>query len=84
VIVSAFGRYRFVYDLAADDFAALRARMAKQWEPYRLLNGVVRVRSVFKYGAENGLIERAVRFCSEFKVPDRSAIRLTGPRAVRR
>jgi hypothetical protein len=75
LIVEAFGANRLVDDLAADDFAALRARMAKRWGPYRLVNGVVRVRSVFKFGTDNGLIEKAVRYGSEFKAPDKSVIR---------
>jgi integrase len=75
LIVSAFGANRTVDDLAADDFEALRSRMAKRWGPVRLANAVTRVKSVFKYGTDNGLIEKAVRYGSEFKKPDKAVIR---------
>ena len=60
---------------AADDFEALRRRMAKRWGPVRLGNAITRVKSVFKYGTDNGLIERAVRYGSEFRKPDKSVLR---------
>src|ERR1700722_16852729 len=50
LLVSAFGKDRLVDDLAADDFEALRAEMAKRWGPVRLGNAITRVKSVFKYG----------------------------------
>jgi integrase len=75
LLVSSFGANRLVDDLAADDFEALRAQMAKAGGPVRLANGVTRVRSVFKYGTDNGLVERAVRFGPEFKKPDKAVLR---------
>jgi integrase len=75
LIVSAFGANRLVDDLAADDFATLRATMAKNWGPVRLGNCITRVKSVFKYGNDNALIERAVRYGSEFAKPDKSVLR---------
>jgi integrase len=74
-LVESFGANRLVDDLAADDFEQLRSRMAKRWGPYRLVNAVTRVRSVFKYGTDNGIIEKAVRFGSEFKGPDKPVLR---------
>jgi integrase len=75
LVVSAFGANRPVDDLAADDFGALRARMARRWGPHRMQSGVVRVRSVFKFGTDNGLIEKAVRYGSEFRVPGKTVMR---------
>jgi integrase len=75
LIVGAFGSKRLVDDLAADDFEALRADMAKRWGPVRLSNAITRVKSVFKYGVENGLVEKAVRFGSEFKKPGKAVLR---------
>jgi integrase len=75
LIVSMFGANRPVGDLAGDDFEELRAAMAKRWGPYRLTNAVVRVRSVFKYGTENGLIDKAVRFGTEFRGPGKAVVR---------
>ncbi|HJZ58449.1 MAG TPA: tyrosine-type recombinase/integrase [Gemmataceae bacterium] len=75
LLTEAFGVNRLVEDLAADDFAVLRATMAKTWGPVRLGNGITRVKSVFKYGTDNGLIERAVRYGSEFRKPDKAVLR---------
>lgn len=75
LIASHFGKGRLVEDLAADDFAQLRAAMAKKWGPVRLANAVTRVKSVFKYGTDNGLVERTVRYGSEFKKPEQSVLR---------
>jgi hypothetical protein len=42
-LVSTFGKTRFVDDLAADDFEALRADLAKQFGPVRLGNELIGV-----------------------------------------
>jgi integrase len=41
----------------------------------RLGNAITRVKSVFKYGADNGLIDKAIRYGGEFKKPDKSVLR---------
>ena len=74
-IVAAFGKRRRVDDLAADDFEAMRATAAKRWGPARLTNEITRVRCVFKFAVDNGLIERPVRFGSEFRKPSKSTMR---------
>ena len=75
LIVAAFGKVRLVDDLTAEDFEALRAQMADRWGPVRLGNGITRVKSVFKYGVDNGLLQRAPRFGSEFKKPGKAVLR---------
>jgi integrase len=75
LLISTFGKTRLVDDLAADDFEALRASMAERWGPVRLGNAITRVKSVFKYGSANGLIEKPVRFGGEFKKPDKAVLR---------
>ena len=75
LLVATFGANRLVDDLAADDFGALRDRMVKQWGPVRLANTITRAKSVFKFGTDNGLIERAVRYGSEFKKPSQAVLR---------
>jgi integrase len=75
-MVAAFGKARPMDDLTANDFAKYRAALAKQFGPVRVGNEVQKVRTVFKYGTENGLIEKAVRFGSEFKKPDKKVMRL--------
>jgi integrase len=75
LLVAALGKTRRVDDLAADDFEALRDAMAKRWGPVRLGNAITRIKSVFKYGTDNGLIEKAVRYGGEFKKPDKAVLR---------
>jgi integrase len=68
-LVATFSKTRRVDDLAADDFETLRDAMAKQWGPVRLGNEIQKVRTIFKYGFESGLIEKPVRYGSQFKKP---------------
>lgn len=75
MLVAAFGASRRVDDLAAHDFEELRARMSKRWGPVRLGNGITRVKSVFKYGLDNELLERTPCFGSEFRKPDKASLR---------
>ncbi len=74
-LVGHFGGNRLVDDLSAEDFGTLRAAMAKRWGPVRLTNCITRIRSVFKYGFENGHMERPVRYGSEFDKPSASTLR---------
>jgi len=74
-LVASFGKDRLVDDLAAEDFAAMRADIAKVWGPVRLGNAVQRVRTVFKYGYEAGLIDKPMRFGPEFKKPSKKVLR---------
>ncbi|HEX5269353.1 MAG TPA: tyrosine-type recombinase/integrase, partial [Gemmataceae bacterium] len=75
LLVSAFGRTRPVADLAADDFEKLRATMSERWGPVRLGNSITRVKSVFKYALDNGLIDKPVRYGGEFTKPDQAVLR---------
>jgi integrase len=74
--VSHLGKGRLVADLDPDDFARLRAVMAKKWGPVRLGNVIQRVRSVFKYGFDAGLVATPVRTGPSFKPPTRKMLRL--------
>src|SRR5262249_4171561 len=74
-IVAAFGSTRLVDDLAADDFEALRAQMAERWGPVRLGNAITRVKSVFKYAIDNGLIDKPIRCGGEFHKPEKAVLR---------
>ena len=75
LIEQAFGLDRFVDDLRVDDFQQLRSSMAKKWGPARLTNQIQRVRSVFKYAYENELINKPIRFGSEFRKPSAKTMR---------
>jgi integrase len=71
----AFGLTRLVVDLAAADFDALRASLARRMGLVPLGNEVQRVRSVFKYGFDAGLIDRPVRFGPGFRKPSKKVLR---------
>ncbi len=74
-LVKAFGLMRPVGDLIADDFRRLRASIAKRWGPIRLSNEIQRIRSIFKYGFEAGLLDKPVRFGPDFKKPSAKVLR---------
>jgi integrase len=74
-IGATFGLTRRVDDLAADDFEALRAALAKKWGPVALGNEIQRVRTVFKFGYDAGLIDRPVRYGPGFKRPSKKVLR---------
>jgi integrase len=83
-IATAFGRTRPVADLRPDDFADLRAAVAKKWGPVALGNEIQRVRTVFKHAYDATLIDAPVRFGPGFKKPSQKVLRLAraarGPR----
>jgi integrase len=74
-VVGEFGKERLVGDLAADDFEQLRASLAKTRGPVALSNEVQRVRCLFKYAFDAGLIDRPVRFGPLFRRPSRKTLR---------
>jgi integrase len=75
-VVAHTGKARVVSDLAPEDFAGLRDKMAKKWGPHRLKKSVQYVRSIFKHAYEAGLIDKPVRFGPGFKRPSAKTLRL--------
>jgi integrase len=75
-IVDAFGRNRFVDDLAVNDFESFRASMAKTRGPVALGNEIGRVRMVFKFGYDQALIDRPIRYGQSFNKPSRKVLRI--------
>lgn len=71
-LVETFGRDRPVLDLRPEDFEALYAKLAKKHGLTTLGREVTMVRSVFKYGVESDIIERAVKFGPKFKSPSKA------------
>jgi integrase len=74
-LLSLLGENRSVDNLASDDFEALRADIAKHCGPVRLGNEVQRVRTVFKYAYNAGLIDKPVRFGPGFVKPSKHVLR---------
>ena len=73
-IIQAFGKTRLVDDLASDDFEQLRATMSETMGPNFLKVEITRVKSVFKYAFDSGLLDRPVRYGPTFKVPSKRVL----------
>ena len=74
-IVGAFGRTTRVADLDAEDFRRLRTCMAKTLGPVGLGNEINRVRMVFKFAVDEGLIDKPIRYGQGFKRPSKRTLR---------
>ena len=74
-IVDNFGRQRSVVDLGPEDFAKLRSALASKMGPTALFNEIGRIRVVFKFGVDEGLIDRALRYGQGFARPSRKTLR---------
>lgn len=83
-LVAEFGKGRLVEGLTPVDFEQLRTALAKGRGPVSLRGDVLNIRSVFKYGYENGLIANPVRYGQGFKIPPKAVLRrarqANGPR----
>jgi integrase len=75
-LIEHFGKTRLVSDLAADDFAALRASIAKTRNLTTLGNEIQRCRAVFKHALEAGWINEPARYGKSFDKPTRKALRI--------
>jgi len=75
LVVDSFGADRFVDDLASDDFEALRKAIVKRCNSNTLGNEIQRIRTLFKYGYDAGLIDAPIRFGPTFKRPAKRIIR---------
>ncbi len=75
-IVGKFGAGRVVVDLTTEDFAALRASIAKTYGPVALGNEIQRCRVVFKFGIDEGLIDRPMRYGQLFKRSSKKVLRV--------
>jgi integrase len=76
LLIGHFGKSRLVADLDPEDFAALRNKMARKWGPATLGNVIQRMRVVFKFAWDSGLIDRPVSYGQGFKRPSRKVMRL--------
>jgi len=74
-LVAFLGKRRLVEDLAADDFEALRADVAKTCGLVRLGGEIQQTRMVFKYGFDADLIDKPVRYGQGFRRPRADVIR---------
>jgi integrase len=76
ILLQHLGKSRLVEDIDPEDFAALRKAMARKWGPVTLGNVIQRMRVMFKFAWDEGLISRPVRYGQSFKRPSRKVIRI--------
>jgi len=85
-LVKVFGRDRVVEDLRPDDFQALRSHLSKSYGPVAVGNEISMTRSIFRFGMESELVEKAIRFGPGFRKPSAKTLRLArasrGPRML--
>ncbi len=74
-LTAQFGKDRAVTDLDSADFEALRRTLSASLGPAALGVEIVRIRMVFRYGYESGLLERPVRFGPAFRRPSAKELR---------
>lgn len=83
-VLVVFGKSCPVVDLVADDFAKLRENIAGSYGLVRMGNEIQRVRSVFKFAYDEGLIDRPIRYGQGFNKPNRRAMREAANRRASR
>lgn len=76
LVLKHFGKTRRISDLDPDDFDKLRKSMAKRWGPVTLGNTIQRIRVLFKFAFDDGLLDRPVRYGQSFARPSRKTIRV--------
>lgn len=74
-VIKQFGKERLVEDLGPNDFQRLRTTMAKSLGPVGLHNEIGRVRMIFKFALDQGLIPQPVLYGQGFKRPTRKDLR---------
>ena len=77
-IVAFFGKNRRVNDLRPSDFSSLRADLAKTWGPVRLTVEIVRVKAVFRWGADEDVIEHRPKWGKSFRGPAKRVLPANG------
>jgi integrase len=80
-VIVTLGKNRPLTDLGGDDFDHLRRCLAKTRGPVALGNEINRVRILFKFGYDAGLIDRPIRYGASFKRPAKKVIRIARAKA---
>jgi integrase len=84
MIADAFGRGRLVTDLRPDDFRQLRNQLAQRRGPVALGIEIQRIRSVFLFAYNDGLVETPIRFGKGFDKPSAKTLRIERAKRGRR
>jgi integrase len=84
LVIEAFGCNRVVNDLRRADFEALKMRLPASWGLSRRSKTIQMVRCLFRYAVDEDLVDKAIKFGNQFKLPSKQAKRLHMARAVKR
>jgi integrase len=76
MLVAGLGKHKLVCTLDPQDFATLKAKLAKKNGPPRMCTIIQVIRCAFKYAYENGTLDRPMRFGPEFKRTGKKTLRL--------
>ncbi len=74
-LLAAVGKNRRVDDLMPEDFEALRAKIARKRGPVGIGNEITKIRVLFNYAYESGLLDKPVRYGPTFKRPSKKVLR---------
>jgi integrase len=74
-LVAALGGSRPVVSLTPLDFQTLRSTLAKGRGPVTLRGEVLNIRTLFKYGTKNELLDKPVRYGDGFGIPPKAVLR---------
>lgn len=74
-VLKSFGSNRVVDDIRPEDFEKLRAEISKTYGPVALCGEVTRIRGLFKYAYDAGLVDVPVRFGPTFRRPTQRVLR---------
>jgi len=76
LLATVVGKLRIAAELAPEDFALLRSKLADRYGPERLKCEIVRIKSVFRWGSDNGIITAIPKMGTAFAPPAMRQIRL--------
>lgn len=74
-VLGYFGNERYVEDMLPADFEAFRNSFAKNLNPTSTANVIQRVRIIFKYGFDQGLMDKPIRYGQGFQKPSAKVLR---------
>lgn len=70
------GRARLLESIGPSDFQRLRRKFPDDWSPTTVRNQVTVIRSIFKWGYDHELLDRPVRYGSNFSKPSAKRMRV--------
>lgn len=75
LVIEHFGKERLTTDLLPSDFEAFKNALAKTRGAVALGSVIQRIRTLFKFAWDEGIIDKPIRFGSVFKKPSRKTMR---------